>query len=167
MGTEGMPLRLAALPPGHSTHHGHLEFVVLDAAEEEEPHSIDVTAEVDKRGEQIHVRGHVQGHAQSTCHRCLATFARPLESDFVVTLQKAAEPADEDFVALDANTVEYDLAPHAREAVLLEEPIQLLCDPNCRGLCSQCGADLNQGPCGCRPQSDPRWAPLGDLRPSL
>jgi uncharacterized protein len=36
-----------------------------------------------------------------------------------------------------------------REAVVLEEPIQLLCRSDCRGLCAQCGQDWNQGPCGC------------------
>ena len=48
-----------------------------------------------------------------------------------------------------------------REHVLLELPLVPLCAPDCQGLCATCGADLNQGPCGCdRTTVDPRWAAL-------
>ena len=88
-----------------------------------------------------------------------------MAAGFEVTIHRGGRgETDEIFVSISDNEVEYDLAPHVREAVLLEEPIQLLCGPDCRGLCPQCGADLNQGPCGCTPHGDPRWAPLEDLR---
>ena len=38
-----------------------------------------------------------------------------------------------------------------------------LCSEDCKGLCAKCGADLNLGPCGCRPDVDPRWAALAQL----
>ena len=165
MSNGSMTLRFASLPRGHSTHQGHLEFVLLDAAEETEPHRVDVTAAVDVLGPRVHVRGAVEGKARSTCHRCLAGFDRPVAVAFECTIERGgAAETDENFISLSDNEVEYDLAPHVREAVLLEEPIQLLCGPDCRGLCAQCGADLNQGPCACRAHVDPRWAPLEDLR---
>jgi uncharacterized protein len=43
----------------------------------------------------------------------------------------------------------------------MDLPIQVLCDPNCRGLCSQCGANLNEGDCGCAP--DTTASPLAGL----
>jgi len=59
-----------------------------------------------------------------------------------------------------------DLEPMAREAVVLGLPLAPLCRPDCKGLCPSCGADLNQGPCGCPPAAaDPRWAALDALRP--
>lgn len=165
MSNAPVTLRFASLPHGHSTLRGHLEFVLLDAAEEAEPHAVDVTAAVDVLGARVHVRGEIAGRARSTCHRCLQAFDRPVAAEFEVTIQRGARgETDESFVSISDNEVEYDLAPHVREAVLLEEPIQLLCGPDCRGLCAQCGADLNQGPCGCTPHVDPRWAPLEDLR---
>jgi uncharacterized protein len=47
-----------------------------------------------------------------------------------------------------------------REEVLLAMPYKLLCKPDCRGLCAQCGRDLNTGTCGCAPPPDPRLAAL-------
>ena len=40
-----------------------------------------------------------------------------------------------------------DLEPVLRDAVLLTFPLLPLCDPECRGLCATCGADLNTGAC--------------------
>ena len=42
-----------------------------------------------------------------------------------------------------------DLAPLVRDTVLAALPIRNLCRPDCKGLCPKCGADLNQGDCGC------------------
>ncbi|MGA3213436.1 MAG: DUF177 domain-containing protein [Terriglobales bacterium] len=44
-----------------------------------------------------------------------------------------------------------------REQVLLSVPLRLLCRDDCKGLCSQCGKNLNVGSCSCAPQADPRW----------
>jgi uncharacterized protein len=55
-----------------------------------------------------------------------------------------------------------------REAVLLDLPLAPLCRPDCAGLCPECGADLNAGDCGHRPNAtDPRWTALDDLRERL
>ena len=60
---------------------------------------------------------------------------------------------------------EVDLEPLVREAVLLELPLAPLCQDDCRGLCPQCGADLNEGGCDCPAvETDPRWAALDELR---
>ena len=46
-----------------------------------------------------------------------------------------------------------DLRPLVRDALLLELPVAPLCRDDCRGLCPRCGADLNSGPCDCRPSA--------------
>ena len=49
--------------------------------------------------------------------------------------------------------------------MLLALPDYVLCDPACKGLCPVCGADLNDGECGCeRTVPDPRLAALKDLK---
>lgn len=61
-----------------------------------------------------------------------------------------------------------DLAPAVRETVLLDAPSSPLCRPDCAGLCPRCGADLNQGPCGCADDLvDERWQALDALRDLL
>jgi uncharacterized protein len=58
-----------------------------------------------------------------------------------------------------------DLAPALREQILLAVPPPPLCDEACKGLCPQCGKDLNQGDCGCeRASIDPRWAALKSIQ---
>ena len=44
-----------------------------------------------------------------------------------------------------------------------DEAVWLLCAEDCKGLCRRCGAKLNLGPCGCKPEIDPRLAALGRL----
>lgn len=58
-----------------------------------------------------------------------------------------------------------DLQPLVRDALLLELPLAPLCSEDCKGLCPNCGADLNDGPCSCdtRP-ADPRWSVLDSLK---
>ena len=55
-----------------------------------------------------------------------------------------------------------------REQVLLALPLKSTCREDCKGLCPQCGKNLNQEPCSCsEPAEDPRWAVLKDIRERL
>jgi len=168
MANERLLFRLAGLAPGRSEHQGRVEFVIRDAAGEEEPHEVEVRWSVDNVGARLHLHADVSGTARSRCHRCLAVFARGVHTDFVLVIQRGlaagAGLADE-IAGVPEQAVEFDLAPYVREAVILEEPIQLLCREECRGLCSHCGADLNQGPCGCGTAGDARREPLRGLWP--
>jgi uncharacterized protein len=52
-----------------------------------------------------------------------------------------------------------------REQVLLSLPVRTLCKPDCKGLCSHCGANRNLQPCSCdEGTNDPRWEALTGLR---
>lgn len=88
------------------------------------------------------------------------------------TLAQIDEPlsytqvADEDEAApipiLDGEAI--DLSELVRQLLVLNLPARSLCRPDCRGLCAQCGADLNHGECRCaREEIDPRLAPLREL----
>ena len=58
---------------------------------------------------------------------------------------------------------EADLDDILTTAVVLNLDSQLLCKPDCKGLCARCGKDLNEGPCGCQPERDPRLQVLEKL----
>ena len=77
------------------------------------------------------------------------------EGSIAIPVMKAApEDMDEDeFDVLPADKV-IDLEPLITAALLLEFPLIPLCDEECKGLCPQCGANLNEGPCGCEPAAD-------------
>ena len=70
--------------------------------------------------------------------------------------------SDEELYPIVDETI--DLGLLARDAVVLELPMAPLCREDCAGLCAHCGANLNEGDCGCVAPHDPRWANLDVLR---
>ena len=99
----------------------------------------------------------------SECVRCLATFAFPLTirlDDLTFALPQASLEVSE-YRVLEHGWIDMSLA--LREQTLLSIPFNPICRPDCAGLCSRCGQDLNIG-CDCEEQSvDPRFASLRDL----
>jgi uncharacterized protein len=97
------------------------------------------------------------------CMRCLS----PASPEFGVDAREISQPGEAD--ELQSPYVEQgaiDLAAWAHDALALTLPTQLLCGPDCAGLCPVCGADLNQaGPEHAHEREpDPRWAKLSELR---
>ena len=95
------------------------------------------------------------------CVRCLAEYTLTAEMDISELYTYPPEPevewtVDEDCVL--------NLAPLLRELLLVEEPIQALCSPDCKGLCTACGQDWNLDGCPCpREGGDARFAVLQEL----
>ena len=97
------------------------------------------------------------------CMRCLESAAPALEVDArEVSVPGAGEELQSPYFDADA---ELDLVGWARDALLLAVPDQILCRPDCAGLCPICGADLNADPDHAHEREpDPRWAALRDLK---
>ncbi|MBI4308251.1 MAG: DUF177 domain-containing protein [Chloroflexi bacterium] len=119
----------------------------------------------------ILVTGHLETAIEATCSRCLASYrqaaAFDLEEEFFPTVDvttgvRLPSPPEEGAFTIDAHHI-LDLREAVRQYTLLNLPMKPLCKPDCRGLCAQCGATLNEGPCGCIEARDPRWGPLGKL----
>jgi len=121
----------------------------------------------------VMIEGTIKISATIECGRCLREFKMPLD----LTLNEQYEPADtvEDAETeeipsgqLDAGFYEndeIDIPEIVMEQVLLALPMKPLCSDDCPGLCSTCGKDLHDGPCGCiKDDTDPRMAPLKRLR---
>ncbi len=106
------------------------------------------------------------------CSRCLAAYPFREDETFSLVLYPR-RPASGDEVELardDLDALFYEeplieLAPIAQERVHVALPMKPLCRPDCKGLCAECGKDLNQGPCACAHESvDPRWEALRGLK---
>jgi uncharacterized protein len=83
------------------------------------------------------------------CARCLREAALELtakEQEFAPADGGSWDEAD---LSPFIDDLVVDVEALAREAVILSLPAQLLCAPTCKGLCGQCGRDLNVGDCGC------------------
>ena len=108
----------------------------------------------------------LEGTASSTldlaCDRCGKEFSREkvVKLDSLVA-QELEDEDNDDILLLDGT--ELDLTQAATEAFILAMDTKNLCSDDCKGLCAKCGADLNLGPCGCRPEVDPRLAALAQL----
>ncbi len=84
-----------------------------------------------------------------------------MEFSHILVLSLNREDNDELIVIPDG---QLDLAELAGADILLELPTSMVCDEGCKGLCPECGANLNEGDCGCRPSAgDPRLAKLREL----
>lgn len=117
------------------------------------------------------VDGWVELTLELSCNRCLKTFEQPMHVDFEeqfyptvdVISGMPLEPFDEDEIfPIDAHH-EVDLTEAVRQNVLLALPMVTICREDCRGLCPQCGQDLNLGSCGCKPEVDERLSVLKQL----
>jgi uncharacterized protein len=105
-------------------------------------------------------------HVAGPCMRCLADADVAVEVDAREVDQP--ESTDEELRSPYIDGDELDLAAWAHDALTLAVPIQLLCRPDCKGLCGVCGVSLNdveEAEHRHEPEPDPRWAPLSELRP--
>jgi uncharacterized protein len=97
------------------------------------------------------------------CDRCLAETKEKKELSFSHVIALSVDDfAESD--AIEAPDYNLDLEQLVYSDILLTLPMKYLCSEDCRGLCSLCGANLNEGDCGCRPHAiDPRLAILKEL----
>jgi uncharacterized protein len=145
----------------HETLRGPVEG--LDSSGSAVPEGAEVAADVVLESilGGVAVSGAVRAPWAGVCRRCLEPAAGEVQVE--VRELYLDDSADEDTYALHGDDV--DLEPLVRDAILLELPPAPLCRPDCAGLCPSCGADRNEGPCGCTAPADPRWAALDVLRP--
>ena len=117
---------------------------------------IDVT----NTGDAFLVTGTAEAKAKTACARCLEdagfSLMGEIEGYFLIGGEDAAAPEDMDEDEFDVLPDDHviDVHPLIVAALLLEIPLIPLCDDDCKGLCSTCGANLNEGPCGCAPGDD-------------
>ena len=101
--------------------------------------------------ETVIVRGIARAVIESPCARCLAATETSVEAEveeaFIRDKGEERE-ADDDQYMYSGHVLELDEA--VRTALLLEMPSRVLCKEDCRGLCCQCGADLNINECSCQ-----------------
>ena len=108
------------------------------------------------------LRGTLSASLRCVCDRCAAEFDR--EVSYPLDIPLASELQDEDnpdYFLLDGD--ELDLEELLETVFILNMDTRFLCRDDCKGLCSRCGKNLNEGPCGCRTESDPRLAVLEQL----
>jgi uncharacterized protein len=129
--------------------------------------------EIHKDKDRFRLTGTVQTELELSCSRCLEPYRLPVDAAFDMRYHPASEMSleqDRELPEEDLETSYYrdeqiDLNELLREQFYLALPMKPLCQEGCRGLCPQCGTNLNSGQCECSVGwEDPRLAPLRALK---
>ena len=134
---------------------------------------VELTLDVQKLGnEAFGVSGKPATELEVECSRCVEPFRVPVDATFDLRYMPQAantgegerEVGEEDLTTAFYRDGMLDLVDLLREQFMLALPMKPLCTEACRGLCPQCGTNLNKTQCGCAPKwEDPRLAPLKSL----
>ncbi len=137
------------------------------------PASLEVELRYYRAAADLFFDGRIRGKLRGVCGRCAEEFDLALDQTFEFVLipdpakveRKAEELHRDDLAMSYYSGDEIDMAPLIAEQVLLALPTQPLCAETCRGLCANCGANLNRESCSCiSPQGDARMALFRTLK---
>jgi uncharacterized protein len=128
-----------------------------------------------KKIQDIRLVGKVSASVEMNCGRCLEPVARVVDREF--DLLYRPEGIDGNEAERAVNKAETEIGYYQGEGLLLEDalreqmllalPMRAVCSEECKGLCPQCGTNLNAGPCSCGPPADLRWQALDGLKDKL
>lgn len=110
------------------------------------------------------MKGNVTTTIHGICDRCATEFSREIDFpiDAVLVTELSNEENEDEWVfPLVGDSA--DLDDIVRTVFVLNLDSKLLCKDDCKGLCCRCGKNLNDGPCSCEKEIDPRWAALKQL----
>ncbi len=112
----------------------------------------------------LELKAKVEGHAGVQCARCRKPLTVPVKFSVreILARDDGTVSHDDDVVLFSG--YELDLKDIVINSFLMNVSAKYLCGEDCKGLCLKCGADLNEGECGCqREDIDPRWAALAEI----
>ena len=99
--------------------------------------SIEVRARIAKSGTEVFADVKLEAPVQYTCSRCLAKFPGVFNKTFNVSYE--VKPGDV-----------LDIDEDIRQEMMLDYSMKLLCKAECKGLCANCGQNLNVADCDCK-----------------
>lgn len=108
-------------------------------------------------------QGNFKAETTLTCSRCLTEFVQELDWSFTELYAFDSRSITDSGLLLPEDA-HLDVEELLREYALLEIPINPICQPDCKGLCPECGQNLNEKDCGHHPEEpDSPFAKLKDL----
>lgn len=109
----------------------------------------------------LRMTGEISAELICICDRCGGLFEKTKTTDVDVVLGEEESEENPDLFVLKGDTV--DLDEVLGSCFIMDMDMKILCSDDCKGLCPECGKNLNLGPCGCRKKPDPRFAVLEQL----
>jgi len=133
---------------------------------------VHLVMDIHKDSDTYRVTGRVQAQLELECGRCLDSFPVAVDSTFELRYVPAAanagegerEVEEDDLTTAFYKDEQLDLGELMHEQFVLALPMKPLCSEGCKGLCPQCGTNLNKASCDCSPAwKDPRLVGLQAL----
>lgn len=128
---------------------------------------------INKVGTELVINGKIEVDIELQCSRCLKDFRSMLTVPVNVMYNPVENLKDEEKHELKVDELdmgfysgdELDLSDLVKEQIILNLPMKPLCNNSCKGICLQCGADLNSVNCSCSERGiDPRLEVLKNFR---
>ncbi len=119
---------------------------------------------ISNTGQCLIMRAECTGYVNTQCARCMKDIKIPVDFEIDESLAQddGKESYDEDVILFEDTDIYID--DIVADNFLMNIEGKYLCSEDCKGLCTQCGADLNDGGCGCNSENiDPRWTALIDI----
>jgi uncharacterized protein len=137
-------------------------------------HGVKASFALNRAGRTVILRGQLAGDLRFVCSRCAEEAPWHVDHGFThVFVEAAARSAkvpgevddDEDLEVTYYDGDVVDLEPLVAEELILALPAVPRCSEACKGICQQCGKNLNDGPCECHSDVvDPRWVRLKEIK---
>lgn len=124
----------------------HFDYTNIPLSPDFQIKKLEGVARINRTPQGILVDADFCAYQNEECVRCLEPFEQELHTRFQELFSFQSHPTTDPSLVVpeDGNL---DLGPLTRDYLLLEKPIKALCKPDCKGLCSVCGEDLNLQPC--------------------
>ena len=139
----------------------------------ENPFAIHYVVEREKDSENIHARVDVAGEIKTFCSRCLEPMRYEvrldLNTDYLPASSDMSEHLEEERISSETGYYRkfISLGEYIISELALSLPMRYICSPDCKGLCSHCGMNLNTEICMCEKPTDPRLQKLAALKEKI
>lgn len=138
---------------------------------------VEWTGDLQRFGRDVICRGTARTGVVQSCSRCLRDVNIDLEVETTFTfVPESPRELQEEEIEVESQDPDFyyyqegrlNLRNPVRDSLIMALPLQPVCREDCKGLCSSCGADLNEGACDCSQETyDPRWEALTQLRGTM
>ena len=154
----------------------HFDFVekISDLDLDEIFHGeLKLSCKMDKSHHQIIINCDINFETSLTCDRCISefkkTFSKQFQNIYFIIYDSEKEVVEDPGVYyLSPTEDKIDLLKDVKEYMNIAIPMKVLCNDDCKGLCPNCGKDLNQFECNCEADvENPVWEPLKKLKGNL
>ncbi len=157
-------LNISSYSEGLSTEKRIIQSSDVDLNDQEFYHPINLLFNIHKIGSEVFLTAQINTLVALVCDRCLADYNYQLiETVNIIctTDSNLITDNEDDIYFISEATYEINITDSIRDALILNIPLKKLCIEKCKGLCAQCGVNLNEETCNCKSEKiDPRWEAL-------